>query len=411
MASVSSEDHLSSLDLDEEPLAEMTDEELFNLVEETMKANEALQIETNMFESFLRRVEPKDSSLQTINSASQGVGAALESSTQQQTQHQQQQQQRTSFRKRSRSRGQSMDKNVKLSAEQKCDIATRELEEMKESIEMLKDNAEKKLNTYRAVMEEAEIRLGEVKKAQYEFNRDIVNGAVNPRSNKIIAEKLTRSIEDKLRARDTLIKKLRLKNSTLKVQKKKLQLQLKQKEEMGEVLHEVDFNQLKIENSQYLEKIDEKNQELLGLKSKATNVLQVLNTYKEKLHVLTMESDRLKSEIGQRKDLLRKIGLEMDLVEREKSEAEDANKKYQQQLQDYKVPDVMEYVEEKAQLYNLHKAVQSWERKVEIAQMALKTHQNTWAKMKADAGQENNIHKGGVQSASWSHPPPSLVLT
>ena len=53
-----------------------------------------------------------------------------------------------------------------------------------------------------------------------------------------------------------------------------------QKEEMGEVLHEVDFNQLKIENSQYLEKIDERNQDLLRLKLMATNVLQVLNTYK-----------------------------------------------------------------------------------------------------------------------------------
>ena len=29
-------------------------------------------------------------------------------------------------------------------------------------------------------MEEADIRYAEVKKAQYEFNRDIVNGAVNP---------------------------------------------------------------------------------------------------------------------------------------------------------------------------------------------------------------------------------------
>ena len=49
---------------------------------------------------------------------------------------------------------------------------------------------------------------------------------------------------------------------------------------MGEVLHEVDFNQLKIENSQYLEKVDERNQDLLRLKLMATNVLQVLNTYK-----------------------------------------------------------------------------------------------------------------------------------
>ena len=51
---------------------------------------------------------------------------------------------------------------------------------------------------------------------------------------------------------------------------------------MGEVLHEVDFNQLKIENSQYLEKIDERNQDLLRLKLMATNVLQILNTYKVK---------------------------------------------------------------------------------------------------------------------------------
>ena len=87
---------------------------------------------------------------------------------------------------------------------------------------------------------------------------------------------------------------------------------------MGEVLHEVDFNQLKIENSQYLEKIDERNQDLLRLKLMATNVLQVLNTYKKKLSVLTMESDRLKSEINQRKDLMGKIDSEMKSVEVER---------------------------------------------------------------------------------------------
>ena len=55
---------------------------------------------------------------------------------------------------------------------------------------------------------------------------------------------------------------------------------LLQKEEMGEVLHEVDFNQLKIENQQYLEKIDERNQDLLRLKMMHTSTQQVLNTFK-----------------------------------------------------------------------------------------------------------------------------------
>ena len=72
------------------------------------------------------------------------------------------------------------------------------------------------------------MRLTELKKSSYEFERDILKGAVNNRTGKVIAEKITRYFEDKNRARDALIEKLRLKNSTLKVQKKKLHLQLKQ---------------------------------------------------------------------------------------------------------------------------------------------------------------------------------------
>ena len=76
------------------------------------------------------------------------------------------------------------------------------------------------------------------------------------------------------------MEKLRLKNSTLRVKKRKLQVQLKQKEEAGEVRHEVDFEQLKIENKQFNESFEEKNQELLKLKLSAGNTLQVLNSYK-----------------------------------------------------------------------------------------------------------------------------------
>jgi hypothetical protein len=49
------------------------------------------------------------------------------------------------------------------------------------------------------------------------------------------------------------------------------------KEEMGEVLHEVDFSQLKIENKQYLTKIDEKNAEMIKLKKMVGIVTQNLN--------------------------------------------------------------------------------------------------------------------------------------
>ncbi len=50
-------------------------------------------------------------------------------------------------------------------------------------------------------MEEADMRLGEMKKTAYEFERDIVKGSVNQRTSKVIAEKVQRYFEDKIRAR------------------------------------------------------------------------------------------------------------------------------------------------------------------------------------------------------------------
>ena len=59
------------------------------------------------------------------------------------------------------------------------------------------------------------------------------------------------------------------------VQVRKMEQQLHQKEDMGEVLHVVDFDQLKIENQQYLDKIEERNSELLRLKTTTGKAVQV----------------------------------------------------------------------------------------------------------------------------------------
>lgn len=53
----------------------------------------------------------------------------------------------------------------------------------------------------------------------------------------------------------------------------------------------------------------------------------------------------------------------------ERAKADKINRKLRQQLADYRVPDVMDYVQEKADLYEIQKKVKSWERKVEIAEV------------------------------------------
>ena len=56
---------------------------------------------------------------------------------------------------------------------------------------------------------------------------------------------------------------------------KKRELALKQKEELAAGLHLIDFEQLKIENQTYNEKIEERNEDLLKLKRKIECTVQV----------------------------------------------------------------------------------------------------------------------------------------
>ena len=48
----------------------------------------------------------------------------------------------------------------------------------------------------------------------------------------------------------------------------------------------IDFEQLKIENQSHNEKIEERNEELLKLRKKITNIVQVLTHVKEKLNFI-----------------------------------------------------------------------------------------------------------------------------
>ena len=70
---------------------------------------------------------------------------------------------------------------------------------------------------------------------------------------------------------------MRLKNIHLNNQMKRLEQTLKQKEELAEGLHLIDFEQLKIENQSLNEKIEERNEELLKLRKKTTTTVQVGN--------------------------------------------------------------------------------------------------------------------------------------
>ena len=260
-----------------------------------------------------------------------------------------------------------------LTITQKLEVVSRELEEVTKDRAESKIASEKLIDTLRAVLEETDIRVLELKKDAYEFKRDIVVGAENVRTGRTMAEKVVRYMEDKLRQRDAMIEKLRLKNATLKTLKSKVEAQLRQKEEMGDVLHYIDFHQLQIENKQYVQKIEERNDELLKLKLTTGLTVQALNNLKTNLNGLMTESDWLSKEIKTRTEQLAKLDEDINQVSTDLSSESRLRKKLAQSNSDSSgMPQILDYVRQKAEMYELEENVKNWERKVEIAEMASK---------------------------------------
>lgn len=101
---------------------------------------------------------------------------------------------------------------------------------------------------------------------------------------------------------------VRIENIKLKNQLKKKENELKAKEEFGEGLHMIDFEQLKIENQTYNEKIEERNEELMKLKKKINNTVQILTHVKEKLQFVNGENERQGEKLNVNDEMVKKVG-------------------------------------------------------------------------------------------------------
>eukprot|EP01059_Diplonema_ambulator_P024439 TRINITY_DN40425_c0_g1_i1.p1 TRINITY_DN40425_c0_g1~~TRINITY_DN40425_c0_g1_i1.p1 ORF type:complete len:169 (+),score=72.98 TRINITY_DN40425_c0_g1_i1:75-581(+) len=137
---------------------------------------------------------------------------------------------------------------------------------------------------------------------------------------------------------------------------------------MGEVLAPIDFDQLKIENQQFLERIEQKNKELVKLKLTTGNTVQTMNTLTEKLNKYTQEQATLKKEISLKQGHLESLQKNIQQVVQEREAAERKNVALRLQHEAVKVPKVEDYIQQKAELYELEKAAANWTRKMEIAE-------------------------------------------
>jgi hypothetical protein len=149
-----------------------------------------------------------------------------------------------------------------------------------------------------ARLEEKEEKVESVREAFTNFKTEIAKAAENSRSGKPIPRKIIRQFEETELRKDEDVSKVRLRNINLKTQLRKLEGKLREKEQLADGLHLIDFEQLKIENQTLNEKIEERNEELHKLRKKTTTTVQVLTHIKEKLQFEKAQNEVLKKELA-----------------------------------------------------------------------------------------------------------------
>ncbi|TGZ64858.1 hypothetical protein CRM22_006151 [Opisthorchis felineus] len=347
----------------DEWIKSLSDSNLQEIISEIKERTKLFICENASYQRFIDRVDPR------IEGITQGLVQQTADAG-------------DAGRIRSKPRNEATDLTLRLSWEQKVIVVQSEQEAYKHEINGLEKTSEALLHNYRAELEALAVIQKEINKSSYEFSKIFVTSGCGDLVKPIYYEKFLKFIQDSMRQRDTIVDKLRLKNSALHTRMRKSREQMRQKEELGEVLRPVDFEQLKIDNSECLRKIDERNQEIQRLKLVAAKTLQVLNAYKIQLTQAIKEKERIKLEIAQRLDIKRRAQSEMVTVKKEVKEETKANKEFQEHKSSYNVPSVIGLIRLKSEERETIRKESIHRRKLHLAQMALARHKKIWLRIR-----------------------------
>eukprot|EP00823_Brevimastigomonas_motovehiculus_P007364 TRINITY_DN6403_c0_g1_i1.p1 TRINITY_DN6403_c0_g1~~TRINITY_DN6403_c0_g1_i1.p1 ORF type:complete len:407 (+),score=137.89 TRINITY_DN6403_c0_g1_i1:92-1312(+) len=251
----------------------------------------------------------------------------------------------------------------------KYNIAVSENEFRLNQLKAIHQKRTDELAQLKALIECLNVRLVELRKEIYEFRRDVVQ---NPEGGKVSAERVIRYFEEKRAQQEATMKKLRQKIQSTRSTILKQDAKLKKNELQGETLNKIDYHQLEIKNSQYQQRIEDKNAELLQLKQATGKTIQELNAKKLDLTQLLQDQTKLRKELKSKESSLQLQYKEIASVQNEIAKEKQKSRNYRVQQSNPDMPQVLDYVQQKSQMYDLEASARNWTRKVEIMQMAAK---------------------------------------
>jgi chromosome segregation ATPase len=216
------------------------------------------------------------------------------------------------------------------------------------------------------------IREKEIEKEIGGFNSEVLEGGRDERSGLVIGEKLLKWYDDGIKDKDAKIGKLRLKRDAMKSQIARTRARLQQKLELGEKLQRVDYDQLKINNDGFQTEIAELSLRLASLQKISSSVVSKLNNARTRLAAEERQVKTYEQGIRQKRGAIDKYGKEAEQVDEDHKKLIANNEDIATKRSEFRVPEVRDYIDKKAEIYNLSIVIRNWERKVQLGEMNVK---------------------------------------
>ncbi|KAL3797355.1 hypothetical protein HJC23_010481 [Cyclotella cryptica] len=265
-------------------------------------------------------------------------------------------------------------KSVSTQIEVKLQIAIESLSKINDLLENKKEAAERLVSTMKVMLDETDLRIGDIQKDAYNFKRDVVDGGRCARNrDRYKAEKLTRYFDQKIYDQESCVDKLRLLNNTLVERKRRLESQLSLEDDVS--FHFIDYQEMQIRQKE--------NKNLSETKS-AQVALYKIATEKAKQHILSLQSElevlKSKAAANEKKlELREKFSSRLDEITQVKqvevkalqdvltgNETSDDIITTARHAQTNGL-DIMRYITQKAEIHELQKKIKTTERKITIA--------------------------------------------
>ncbi|XP_043488932.1 coiled-coil domain-containing protein 113-like [Polistes fuscatus] len=346
---------------------DISDDKLRDLLISSIKMKTILELENDFFERYLRRNSPEmlrkidETISETSKSTQRSMFLPSTSPTRSVTDSIISSRDRGSPSMWSMQSGirrgmlDPMMRRLRITIPQRMEMMKNEIIEFKKNLLLFEKSNRKEDIKFNAEVEELEVRIRDVKDTRVRFENDIVIGGIDHLTGKIPAETFIKFIKDWLKNINRSIEKVRLKSATIRLKIRKAKKQLIQREQLGEDLRPVDFERLKIQNEDCKKQINQSGQFLIDVKRVTENLMSLFNSITKEIH----------SNEHQAKDLQLKCLITEQEIKKAKKQLTSLTKL----MNEYEVPEILDFVKLQNELRNLKRTFTHLERRKNIEQI------------------------------------------